>query len=172
MFIEFFLGIFLDFLKFDFSDCVVLIILFVFGFVWGVGVEFLKNVFYLFVIKMAGIGEFVNFMIGGFFVYIVGYIYGKNRIKKGAVVVFIIFIIVFFVWVGLLNYFVFFFFYEKVLKFLILEIVKIAVKVNGFVIDKFILILFLIILFNLVKGIVILVVIFVFYKRLLKIVKR
>ncbi|ADQ40710.1 hypothetical protein Calkr_1202 [Caldicellulosiruptor acetigenus I77R1B] len=172
MLIEFPLGIFPDFLKLDFSDCVALIISFALGPVWGVGVEFLKNVLHLFVTKTAGIGEFANFMIGGFFVYIAGYIYGKNRTKKGAAVALIISTIAFSVWAGLLNYFVLLPLYEKALKFPISEIVKIAAKVNGLVTDKFTLILFSIIPFNLVKGTVISVVTFVLYKRLSKIVKR
>ncbi len=72
MLIEFPLGIFPDFLKLDFSDCVALIISFALGPAWGVGVEFLKNVLHLFVTKTAGIGEFANFIIGGFFVSIAG----------------------------------------------------------------------------------------------------
>ncbi|BCS81326.1 ECF transporter S component [Anaerocellum diazotrophicum] len=172
MLIEFPLGIFPDFLKLDFSDCVALIISFALGPAWGVGVEFLKNVLHLFVTKTAGIGEFANFMIGGFFVYIAGYIYAKNRTKKGAAIALIISTIAFSIWAGLLNYFVLLPLYEKALKFPISEIVKIASKVNGFVTDKFTLILFSIIPFNLVKGAIISVVTFILYKRLSKIVKR
>jgi len=172
MLIEFPLGIFPDFLKLDFSDCVALIISFALGPAWGVGVEFLKNVLHLFVTKTAGIGEFANFMIGGFFVYIAGYIYAKNRTKKGAAVALIISTIAFSIWAGLLNYFVLLPLYEKALKFPISEIIKIAAKVNSLVTDKFTLILFSIIPFNLVKGTIISVVTFVLYKRLSKIVKR
>lgn len=172
MLIEFPLGIFPEFLKLDFSDCIALIISFALGPAWGVGVEFLKNVLHLFVTKTAGIGEFANFMIGGFFVYIAGYIYAKNRTKRGAAVALIISTIAFSVWAGLLNYFVLLPLYENALKFPISEIVKIASKVNGLVTDKFTLILFSIIPFNLVKGTIISVVTFVLYKRLSKIVKR
>jgi len=172
MLIEFPLGIFPDFLKLDFSDCVALIISFALGPAWGVGVEFLKNVLHLFVTKTAGIGEFANFMIGGFFVYIAGYIYAKNRTKKGAAVALIISTIAFSIWAGLLNYFILLPLYEKALKFPISDTVKIAAKVNGLVTDKFTLILFSIIPFNLVKGTIISVVTFVLYKRLSKIVKR
>jgi len=172
MLIEFPLGIFPDFLKLDFSDCVALIISFALGPAWGVCVEFLKNVLHLFVTKTAGIGEFANFMIGGFFVYIAGYIYAKNRTKKGAAVALIISTIAFSIWAGLLNYFVLLPLYEKALKFPISEIIKIAAKVNSLVTDKFTLILFSIIPFNLVKGTIISVVTFVLYKRLSKIVKR
>jgi len=172
MLIEFPLGIFPDFLKLDFSDCVALIISFALGPAWGVGVEFLKNVLHLFVTKTAGIGEFANFMIGGFFVYIAGYIYAKNRTKKGAAGALIISTIAFSIWAGLLNYFVLLPLYEKALKFPISEIIKIAAKVNSLVTDKFTLILFSIIPFNLVKGTIISVVTFVLYKRLSKIVKR
>ncbi|ADQ07221.1 conserved hypothetical protein [Caldicellulosiruptor hydrothermalis 108] len=172
MLIEFPLGIFPDFLKLDFSDCVALIISFALGPAWGMGVEFLKNVLHLFVTKTAGIGEFANFMIGGFFVYIAGYIYAKNRTKKGAAVALIISTIAFSIWAGLLNYFILLPLYEKALKFPISDIVKIAAKVNGLVTDKFTLILFSIIPFNLVKGTIISVVTFVLYKRLSKIVKR
>ncbi|ADQ46335.1 hypothetical protein Calkro_1479 [Caldicellulosiruptor kronotskyensis 2002] len=172
MLIEFPLGIFPEFLKLDFSDCIALIISFALGPAWGVGVEFLKNVLHLFVTKTVGIGEFANFMIGGFFVYIAGYIYAKNRTKRGAAVALIISTIAFSVWAGLLNYFVLLPLYENALKFPISEIVKIASKVNGLVTDKFTLILFSIIPFNLVKGTIISVVTFVIYKRLSKIVKR
>ncbi|WPX09924.1 ECF transporter S component [Anaerocellum danielii] len=172
MLIEFPLGIFPDFLKLDFSDCVALIISFALGPAWGVSVEFLKNVLHLFVTKTAGIGEFANFMIGGFFVYIAGYIYAKNRTKKGAAVALIISTIAFSFWAGLLNYFVLLPLYEKALKFPISDIVKIAAKVNALVTDKITLILFSIIPFNLVKGTIVSVVTFVLYKRLSKIVKR
>jgi len=172
MLIEFPLGIFPEFLKLDFSDCIALIISFALGPAWGVGVEFLKNVLHLFVTKTVGIGEFANFMIGGFFVYIAGYIYAKNRTKRGAAVALIISTIAFSIWAGLLNYFVLLPLYENALKFPISEIVKIASKVNGLVTDKFTLILFSIIPFNLVKGTIISVVTFVIYKRLSKIVKR
>lgn len=100
MLIEFPLGIFPEFLKLDFSDCIALIISFALGPAWGVGVEFLKNVLHLFVTKTVGIGEFANFMIGGFFVYIAGYIYAKNRTKRGAAVALIISTIAFSIWAG------------------------------------------------------------------------
>jgi len=159
----------------------------------GVAVEFLKNVLHLFVTKTAGIGELANFMIGGCLVFVAGYIYNKNRTKKGAILALALSTLVFSIWAGILNYFVLLPLYEKALKFPITEIVKLAAKFNSLITDKFTLvlfsiipfnlikgaiisivtfILFSIIPFNLVKGTIISVVTFVIYKRLSKIVKR
>lgn len=172
MLIEFPLGIFPDFLKLDFSDSIALIISFALGPLSGVAVEFLKNLLHLFVTKTAGIGEFANFMIGGCFVYVAGYIYSKNRTKKGAILALTISTIVFSLWAGFLNYFVLLPLYENALKFPITEIVKIAAKFNRLIVDKFTLVLFSIVPFNLLKGIIISIVTFAIYKRLSKIVKR
>lgn len=172
MLIEFPLGIFPDFLKLDFSDSIALIISFALGPLPGVAVELLKNLLHLFVTKTAGIGEFANFMIGGCFVFVAGYIYSKKRTKKGAILALAISTIVFSVWAGILNYFVLLPLYEKALKFPITEIVKLAAKFNSLIVDKFTLVLFSIIPFNLIKGAIISLVTFALYKRLSKIVKR
>ncbi|WAM32953.1 ECF transporter S component [Caldicellulosiruptor morganii] len=172
MLIEFPLGIFPDFLKLDFSDSIALIISFALGPLSGVAVELLKNLLHLFVTKTAGIGEFANFMVGGCFVFIAGYIYSYNKTRKGAILSLIVSTIAFSIWAGILNYFVFLPLYEKVLKFPVTEVVKLAAKFNRLITDKFTLILFSIIPFNLVKGAVISIVTFALYKRLSKIVKR
>ncbi|ABP67371.1 hypothetical protein Csac_1786 [Caldicellulosiruptor saccharolyticus DSM 8903] len=172
MLIEFPLGIFPDFLKLDFSDSIALILSFALGPLSGVAVEFLKNVLHLFVTKTAGIGELANFMIGGCLVFVAGYIYNKNRTKKGAILALALSTLVFSIWAGILNYFVLLPLYEKALKFPITEIVKLAAKFNSLITDKFTLVLFSIIPFNLIKGAIISIVTFVLYKRLSKIVKR
>ncbi|MEZ0536491.1 ECF transporter S component [Caldicellulosiruptoraceae bacterium PP1] len=170
--IEFPLGIFPDFLKFDFSDVVALIIGFSFGPISGVGVELIKNLLHLLMTKTAGIGEMANFLIGSVFVYTAAFIYVKNKSKYGAFISLIIGTLVFSLFAGLLNYYVLLPLYEKALKFPISAIVGIASKVNSLVKDKWTLILFSIIPFNIFKGIFASIVTILLYKRLSPIIKK
>lgn len=172
MLIEFPLGIFPDFLKIDFSDSIALIISFALGPTSGVAIEFIKNVLHLLITKTAGIGELANFLVGGVFVYTAGYIYAKNKTKKGAIISLVLSTIIFSLWAGLLNYFVLLPLYEKALKFPVTAVINMAAKFNSLITDKFTLIMFSIVPFNIIKGIIISVVTFVLYKRLSNIVKR
>ena len=86
MYLEFNLPFMPPFLKFDFSELPVLIGSFALGPLYGVVIELLKNLIHLPVTATAGIGEMSNFITGSIFVGTAGFIYRKNRTRKGAIV--------------------------------------------------------------------------------------
>ncbi len=72
------------FIKFDLSELPALITSFSFGPLWGILVCLLKNLIHLFFTNTAGVGEVSNFILGAIFVGVAGWIYQKNKTRKGA----------------------------------------------------------------------------------------
>ncbi len=76
-----------SFIKLDFSELPALLAAFTMGPASGAAVCLVKNVVNLFIdgFETAGVGELSNFILGVAFVVPAGFIYGKWKIKKGAV---------------------------------------------------------------------------------------
>ncbi|SEF39676.1 Riboflavin transporter FmnP [Caloramator fervidus] len=166
MFFEFSLPIFPEFLKIDLSDIPPLLGAFALGPLYGVLVEFIKNILH-FVLKgqTAGIGEMANFLVGISLVYPASYIYFKNKTKKGAFLGLFIGVVVMVISASLLNYFVLLPLYEKVLNFPISAIIEWASKVNKNIKDINSLIVYSIAPFNLIKGVIVSFLTILIYKR-------
>lgn len=101
------------FLKFDFSDLPSLIGAFAYGPVAGLMIELVKNLIFCAISQSATVGELFNFIIGGSFAFIAGYIYKRNKTKKSAYIGGIVASII----VGIIsvpaNYYVVFPFYYR-----------------------------------------------------------
>lgn len=74
------------FIKFDFSDLPALVGAFALGPVYGVIIEFIKNLLHSLVSNSFGVGEISNFILGAVFTGVAGTIYRFNKSKKGAVI--------------------------------------------------------------------------------------
>ena len=86
MWIEFPIPIMPSFIKFDFSDFPALIAAFALGPVSGILVELIKNILHSFSSGSFGVGELSNFILGASFAGTAGFIYQRNKTKKGAII--------------------------------------------------------------------------------------
>lgn len=87
MFIEFPIPALIPaFVKLDISDLPELLAAFSLGPVYGVAVAFLKNVLFsvLHGTSSAYVGELFNFLMGAVFAFTAGFIYRRNKTRKGA----------------------------------------------------------------------------------------
>ena len=87
MFIEFPLPALIPaFVKLDVSDLPELLAAFSLGPVYGVAVALLKNLLFLVLhgTSSAYVGEVFNFIMGGVFAFAAGFIYQRNKSRKGA----------------------------------------------------------------------------------------
>lgn len=83
-FIEFSIPIIPSFIKLDFSDLPALIGAFAYGPLAGVIIELLKNLIHMPFGSSMFIGELSNFILGASFAAAAGFVYKKNKTKKGA----------------------------------------------------------------------------------------
>lgn len=164
-FIEVPLAIFPDFLKLDISDLPALIGAFALGPVAGVAIELLKNILHGLTTKTAFIGELANFLVGGIYVFIAGYIYKKKKDRVGALIGLGVGVIAMTIGATILNYYVFLPLYDTVLHFPISAIVKMGTKVNPMITDLKTFVLLSIAPFNLIKGIFLAAITFLVYKK-------
>ena len=85
MFIEFPLPMLIpSFVKMDFSDLPALLGTFSLGPVYGVAIQFVKNLLHLPFGSSACVGELSNFLLGATFAFIAGIIYKKHKNRSGA----------------------------------------------------------------------------------------
>lgn len=164
--LEFPLPIFPEFLKLDLSEVPVLLGTFALGPYAGVIIELVKNLIHVFLKPSTmGIGELANFVVGSSMVLTAGFIYKRERNKKGALKGLIVGTIVMAIVAAISNYYVFLPLYESVLGFKISMIVDMSSKVNPSIKDLNTLIIYSIIPFNLFKGMVTSLITFLLYKR-------
>ncbi len=138
------------FLKIDLGDIPALIGAFAFGPLFGIAVEGIKNLL-IFVFNPSGtggIGELANFIIGASFVGTAGFLYGRNKTKKSAIISLLVSIAVMGVVGVLANYFILIPLYQKFM----------AINIPNYLVYG-------IIPFNLIKGLIISVVTMLIYKR-------
>ena len=89
MFIEFPIPALIpSFVKLDVSDLPELLAAFSLGPVYGIVVNFLKNLLFsvLHGTSSAYVGELFNFVMGSVFSFSAGYIYSRNKSRKGALI--------------------------------------------------------------------------------------
>lgn len=84
MYLEISIPIMPAFVKFDFSDLPALIGAFALGPVYGVVIEFIKNLLHLLVSQSMFIGELSNFILGAAFTFTAGMIYKHKKTKMSA----------------------------------------------------------------------------------------
>lgn len=171
-FIEVAIPIIPSFIKLDFSDIPELIIAFAYGPIEGVLVCLIKNLIHMPLSSSAFIGELSNFLLGCCFVIPAGFIYKKNKTKKGALIASIIGAVAMAICSLPINYFLIYPLYGKFLGFPIPAIVgmyqAILPAADTLIKD---LIIFNI-PFTLVKGLIDAAITFLIYKRLSPILKK
>ena len=74
------------FIKFDFSDLTALIGAYALGPVYGIAIEFIKNLIHVMFSGSFGVGELSNFLLGAVFVGVAGAIYKRKKTKNGALI--------------------------------------------------------------------------------------
>ncbi|EFE90881.1 hypothetical protein GCWU000341_02383 [Oribacterium sp. oral taxon 078 str. F0262] len=74
-----------SFIKFDFSDLPALIGAFALGPLYGILIEFIKNALHGISSGSFGVGELSNFLLGAVFVGVSGFLYQRNKTKRGAI---------------------------------------------------------------------------------------
>lgn len=165
-FIEFPLPIFPNFLKLDISDVPAILGAFAVGPVAGVIVELVKNILHMmFNNSTAGIGELANFLVGASFVFVTGIVYKAGKSRMSALIGLISGTVAMGIIASLGNYFIFLPLYEKVLNYPINAVVGMASKINPSVVNLNTLIVYTILPFNLIKGLMLSVIVFLVYKR-------
>lgn len=168
MFFEFPLPIFPSFLKIDFSDIPALLGAFAMGPIAGIVIELLKNLLYL-VIKgtqTGFIGELANFVVGAALVGTAGSLYKHSKTRKNALTSMAAGVLVMTVVASVTNYFVFLPLYETVLHFPITEMVKAGAEIFKGITDFNSFVAYSILPFNLFKGVLVVIITFLAYKRL------
>lgn len=74
------------FLEVEISDYPAIIGAFALGPVYGVLIEFIKNLLHSFMTHTGFVGELANFVINGTYALVIGLVYKYNKTKKGAVI--------------------------------------------------------------------------------------
>jgi riboflavin transporter FmnP len=166
MYLEFSVPFFPSWLKFDVSDVPALLGTFAIGPLAGAIIELLKNILHI-VLKgttTGAVGELANFFLGAAFVVPAGWVYMRNKTKKGAVIGLIIGIIGLMVLGSIANYYIFIPAFAKIMP--LEQIFKVASMANKYIVDTKTYILYAVIPFNLVKGVIEALITFLLYKRL------
>lgn len=153
------------FLKLDFSDLPGMIGAFAMGPTAGVLIQLIKNILSFMIegSSTGGVGELSNFFVGSVLVGISGYIYGRNKTFKNAIIGMVVGVLSMTVAASLSNYFVVFPLYGKVIP--MDNIIDMAKKVNNLVVDYKTMILYAVVPFNLIKGTLTSLITIFIYKR-------
>lgn len=85
-FIEFSIPLMPAFVKLDISDLPALLGTFSLGPVYGVAIQFAKNLIHLPFGSSAGVGELSNFLLGAVFVFVAGIVYKRHKSRKSALI--------------------------------------------------------------------------------------
>lgn len=172
MFVQIPIPIAPPFMKVDLADVPSLIGGFAMGPGYGVAIQFVKNFLNLTKTTTGGIGELSNFIVGSAFVLVSSYIYRKNKTKKSAIKGMICGVLAMTILATLSNTFLVFPIYSKVMGISLQSFVDMTRATNGFVKSYFTLMVLSIAPFNLVKGIVELLVTSILYKKISPVLKK
>lgn len=155
------------FLKMDISDMPSLLGAFALGPVAGVLIQLLKNILNLVFegTTTVGVGEMANFVSGGIFAFIAGYVYFKRKSFKNAIIGMIVGIISMAAIISIANYLFIFPLYAKLLGLPIDDLVQMGSAITNKVVDLKTLIIYTVFPFNLVKGALTALVTSLVYKR-------
>lgn len=157
-----------SFYEIDFSEVPVLIGCFVMGPAAGVAIEFLK-ILLNFVINgtaTAGVGEFANFLLGVSFVAPAGIIYRKYHTRKGAVVGMICGTVLMTVFGCILNAYLLLPTYAKAFGMPIDALVGMGTAINPSITSLTTFVAFAVAPFNILKGVLDSVIVFLIYKKI------
>ena len=154
MFFEFPLPIFPIFLKLDISDLPALVTSILYGPLYAIIVELIKNILHGILIGHTYfIGETANFIIGSTFVFSAGFFF--KILKKINIYILLWATIIMAITASILNLYIFLPLYEKIMGFPIENIIKMTQKTNPYITNPNQLIIYAILPFNIIKGILI-----------------
>ncbi|HAX50374.1 ECF transporter S component, partial [Muricomes intestini] len=156
------------FYEIDFSEVPVLIGCFVMGPLAGAVIELVKILLNLVIngTLTAGVGEAANFLIGCALCVPAGLIYKRNRTRKGAITGMAVGTLVMTAVGSLLNAFVLLPAYGAAFGMPIEGLVKMGTAVNSHITSLSTFVLFAVAPFNLLKGILVSLVVFLIYKKI------
>ena len=176
MFLEFALPFFPSFLEMDFSELVPLMGALAMGPLAGMLIELVKNLLHWATASSTGgVGEVANFVVGSAFVMTAGYVYKRNKTKKGAMLALVCAIVAMIVAGAIINYFVTVPFYASVFfkdAGGIDGVVAMSAALIPAIKDKLTLILFAFCPFNLIKGVVLSLITIPLYKKVSPLLHR
>ncbi len=162
-----------SFYKIDFSEVPVLIGCFAMGPAAGAAIELVK-ILLNFVIngtQTAGVGELANFLIGCAFVIPAGLVYKKNHTRKGALIGMIAGTILMVVVGCFINAFVLLPVYASAFGMPMDALVGMGTAVNPHITSLTTFVLFAVAPFNLLKGVLVSLIVFLIYKKISPVLK-
>lgn len=157
-----------SFYEIDFSEVPVLVGCFAMGPVAGAAIEFVKILlnFAINGTATAGVGELANFLIGCSLIVPAGIIYRKMKTRKGAIIGMVTGT-VFMTLVGCaLNAYLLLPTYAAAFQMPIEGLVQMGTAVNGNITDIFTFVMFAVAPFNLLKGVLVSLIVFLIYKKI------
>lgn len=157
-----------SFYEIDLSEVPVMIGCFVMGPMAGVAIEFIKILLNLVIngTVTAGVGEIANFLIGCSMIVPAGIIYKKMHTRKGAIIG-MLFGTVFMAVIGcFINAFVLLPTYAKAFGMPIDALVGMGSAINPKITDLTAFVIFATAPFNLLKGVLVSVIVFLIYKKI------
>jgi len=165
-FLEFPLPMFPTFLKMDLSDLPALLAGFGMGPWAAVLVEVVKNLLHaIFKNQTAFVGEIANFLTGVLYVVPASLVYAARKTKANAVIGMILGTISMALGMALANYYIFLPLYAKIFNMPLEAIVSMGSSVNSRVVDLKTLVVYSIIPFNVLKGVLIMAITLLIYKK-------
>ena len=134
----------------------------------GVGIELIKNLLHIVIsgTQTAGVGEVANFLIGCAFIVPAGLIYHKKHTRTGALIGMASGTVLMTVIGGLMNAYVLLPVYAKAFGMPLEVLVEMGSKINGSITNLFTFVMFAVAPFNLLKGIVVSMIVFIIYKKI------
>lgn len=157
-----------SFYELDLSEVPVLIGCFTMGPLAGAVIELVK-ILLNFIINgtiTGGIGELSNFLIGCAFVVPAGILYRRKRTKKGALLGMVVGVVSMVVIGCFVNAYVILPVYAKVMEMPIDALVALGTKINPVITSLSTFVMLVVAPFNLLKGVVISLIVFLIYKKI------
>ena len=157
-----------SFYEIDFSEVPVMIGTFAMGPLAGAAIELVKILLNFFIngTTTAGVGEVANFLIGCALVVPAGLIYRRKRTRKGAIIGMAAGTVFMTLLGCVLNAYVLLPTYAAAFQLPIDSLVAMGTAVNGSITDLFTFVAFAVAPFNILKGVLVSLIVFLIYKKI------
>lgn len=157
-----------SFYEIDFSEVPVMIGTFAMGPLAGAAIELVKILLNFFIngTTTAGVGEVANFLIGCALVVPAGIIYRRKRTRKGAIIGMAAGTVFMTLLGCVLNAYVLLPTYAAAFQLPIDSLVAMGAAVNGSITDLFTFVAFAVAPFNILKGVLVSLIVFLIYKKI------
>ena len=157
-----------SFYEIDFSEVPVMIGTFAMGPLAGAAIELVKILLNFFIngTTTAGVGEVANFLIGCALVVPAGIIYRRKRTRKGAIIGMAAGTVFMTLLGCVLNAYVLLPTYAAAFQLPIDSLVAMGTAVNGSITDLFTFVAFAVAPFNILKGVLVSLIVFLIYKKI------